>query len=205
MALQLAAHQQDPLIHPDANEGIGHLQAVEETAALLPDVVTCTRLVRDPQLVLQKDRGARKVDVWRQRGQDDAVDGALRLAGVGQGRLRCAQSEVAARDVLVPRHVTPLADPRELLDRLRRNVGLDLVTKLVPVVEIGKLRVGHHPLRNVRSHTEDSRSDHDVTSSRSRDEHVRPQAIASRQYAPTSLGWAESKRRSLCLRPIRRS
>ena len=67
VAVNLGADEEHLLVLAGADEGVGHLQAVHEPAALLPDVVAgAAALAVDAQLRLQEHARAREVDVGRE-------------------------------------------------------------------------------------------------------------------------------------------
>src|SRR5690606_5482612 len=113
VAVDLAADDEDLLVLAGLDERVGHLEAVHEAAALLPDVVAgAAALAVDTELRLQEDGGAREVDVGRERPEDDAVD-VLRLEpGVLEGALGRLEREITTRPGSVVRDVVTLLDPR---------------------------------------------------------------------------------------------
>ena len=71
-ALDLGPHQEDVPIGSGFDELVGDGQAVDETAALLPNVERAD--LADTELVLQKDAAAREVVLGTESGKDDEID-----------------------------------------------------------------------------------------------------------------------------------
>jgi hypothetical protein len=64
VAVDLGPHEQDSPVDPGPHEGIRHLEAVQEAAALLPDVVAGAPLPAvDPELGLEEHARPGELDV----------------------------------------------------------------------------------------------------------------------------------------------
>jgi hypothetical protein len=116
--VDLAADHEHAPVASRRDQGIAHLQRVEEATALgaqvdAGDVTRVDRLVK-------KEGGAREVVLAREGGEQDAVD----LARLELGLLECGSRRLACeiRGALALLDPTPLADARALLDPLLRRI-----------------------------------------------------------------------------------